>query len=628
MPVISMDNVTKAYGIQVLLEGASVTVNDGDRIGVVGANGEGKTTLLRLLAGRTAPTRGDVHVARGTRVGFLAQEPDFSAHGTVLEAALSAFARVHELEGQLAAVHEQLAARPADTDRLLRRQGELQHEFERLGGYTCRQRAEAVLSGLGFRSDEDMGAPVEQLSGGERSRLALAHLLLQEADVLLLDEPTNHLDLAGLDWLEGFLGRFGGAAVVVSHDRCFLDGFAQRIVEIEHARVELYKGNYTAYLGLKAVRDALRRKRYDAQQARLAKEADFIQRYAAGQRGREAKGRLKRLQRVEELDAPRRRKEIHVRIQPAVRGGHEVLSIKGAGKEFAGLWLFRELTLQVLRGQRIGIVGPNGAGKTTLLRCIVGEEKLTTGTARLGHNIQLAHYRQDRMDLSPDRTVLDEVWSQAPESRAGEIRGLLGLFLFSEDDVFKTIGALSGGEQARVALARLILSCPNLLVLDEPTNHLDIPSRLCLEDALDAYEGTVLIVSHDRYLLERVADQILEVKDGRARLYQGSYSRYAGAARSAASAEAAAERRGRRPPIQPRSPRPRRKRRPLALLEKLILDREDAVANLLHAMSDPEIYKAPETVRTLTAQLEAVRAELAELYEEWEDAVDAASERR
>ncbi|NQT52633.1 ABC-F family ATP-binding cassette domain-containing protein, partial [bacterium] len=595
-------------------------------IGIVGANGTGKTTLLRLLAGLDEPTRGDVHVLRGTRIGYLEQEPDFRGHGSVLEAALSATARLDRIEAALADIHDKLAHSPADADRLLRRQGDLEHEFERLGGYTREQRAEAILHGLGFHGD-DVRGPVEPLSGGERSRLAMAHLLLQGADVLLLDEPTNHLDLAALDWLESFLSDFSGATILVSHDRYFLDGFANRIVEVGHGHIDTYKGNYSAYITQRAERAARQHKLYDLQQERLAKEADFIQRYAAGQRGKEAKGRLKKLQRVEVLDRPADdRRSMHLRIEPVTRGGNDVLNVVDAAKEFDGRVLFSDLSFQVLRGDRIGIVGPNGAGKTTLLRCIVGDDTLSQGTIRLGHNIDLAYYRQDRLDLDGAHTVLDEVWSHAPRSRAGELRSLLGMFLFSEGDVFKKVGDLSGGEQARVALAKLILSAPNLLLLDEPTNHLDIASRLCLEDALNAYQGTVLMVSHDRYVLERVANKILEVKDGQARLYHGSFSAYTARLRDdaeeASASNATANRRKRQAPAR-QATQKERKPRPVTVLEKLIFEREEAVETLQHAMSDPEIYKSPDTVRSLSTQLKSVRVELAKLYDEWDDAADA-----
>jgi len=624
MPLITLSNVTKAYGTRVLVEGATVAVHAGDRIGVVGANGAGKTTLLRLLAGLEAPSRGEVHIARDTRIGFLEQEPDFRGRGTVREAALSALARVCQLEAEIASLREQLARNPPDASRLLRRQGELEHEFEQLGGYTCRRRAEAALCGVGFGS-EDLDAPVERLSGGERSRLAIAQVLVQEAEVLLLDEPTNHLDVDGLEWLESFLGDFRGASVVVSHDRRFLDGFAERILDIDASRVESYKGNYAAYARQKAERVARRQKLYEAQQAQLAKEEAFIQRYIAGQRGREARGRRKRLERIERLERPTRAKTMHVRIEPLVRGGNEVLNLEGVGKAFDGRWLFRGLGLQLLRGQRVGIVGPNGAGKTTLLRLIIGEEAPSEGSVRLGHNIQPGYYPQDRFELEMGRTVLDEVWSRAPRWRAGELRSLLGLFLFTEDDVSKRVGELSGGEQARVALAKLILSAPNLLLLDEPTNHLDIPSRLSLEAALDAYEGTTLIVSHDRYVLERVADKILEIRDGRAKLHPGPYSRYAEAARGAAEPQTSRARGSRRTSPRPRRRAPKRKARPINVIEPLILEREEALETLHHAMSDPEIYKSPETVRSLSAQLEAIREELAALYDEWDEAAGAAS---
>ncbi len=624
MPLISLDNVTKAYGNLVLVENARLTIGERERLGIVGANGAGKTTLLRLLAGEAEPTRGGVHFARGISIGFLEQQPDFTGHGTVLESALAAFARLDQLESEISALRARLAENPPDAPALLKKQGELEAEFERLGGYSRHQRAEAALEGVGLRG-QILHSPVERLSGGERSRLAIAHLLLQEPDVLLMDEPTNHLDVEGLEWLEEFLRGFRGAAVVVSHDRGFLDGFAQRIAEVRDGRVEVYRGNYSAYERQKAERLARQQKLYEKQQAHLAKEQAFIQRYIAGQRGREARGRRKRLARLERLERPKAEKTIHLSIKPAVRGGNEVVNLEGVGKEFDSRWLFRDLTLQVLRGERIGIVGPNGAGKTTLLRIIAGEIQPSQGSVRLGHEIVIGYHRQSLEDLAPERTVLETVWARAPRARAGELRDLLGMFLFGDDEIDRPVRDLSGGERARLALARLILSGPNLLLLDEPTNHLDIPSRLALEQALLAYEGTVMVVSHDRYLLERVAQKIIELRDGRARIFHGPYSFYREASRAERRAEPAAAkpRARRRAGRRPSAPRPR-KPRPLEVLEKLIIEREEAIETLNHAMSDPEIYKSPDTIRTLSAQLETIKAELQDLYDEWDAAADAA----
>jgi ATP-binding cassette subfamily F protein 3 len=533
MPILSVIQVGKSFGAERIFAGVSFQIDEHDRIGLVGPNGAGKSTLLNLLAGREEPDEGTIAVARNLRIGYLTQTTDFQPQNTLHEEMLTVFAEVRDWElelNELASELEATSTRAEDDlhERLLQRYDELQTRFEHAGGYTYENRVAQVLDGLGF-TREEQEAPVMNLSGGQQTRAALGKLLLQEPDLLLLDEPTNHLDLAALEWLESYLAGWKNAMVVVAHDRYFLDKVVSRTIEMAFGRIEEYPGNYTKYLQLREERMERRLREYEAQQEHIARTEEFIRRYKAGQRSREARGRQKLLNRLERVERPQDFPEMHFEFNPIIDSGQNVLSTQNLSAGYAGetnpTVLVQVADLEILRGDRVGLVGPNGSGKTTLLRTIIGELPPIAGHVYPGHNVRIGYYSQTHSSLNTQRTIVDEVRQMSALSEEGA-RSFLGRFLFSGDDVFKPIGALSGGERSRVALALLTLQGSNFLILDEPTNHLDLQSRQFLEEVLGEFEGTLLFVSHDRYFIDSLATKLWVIEDGILIPYYGNYTDY------------------------------------------------------------------------------------------------------
>jgi ATP-binding cassette subfamily F protein 3 len=534
MSVAVITDLTKSYGAELIFSGVSFRVDARDRIGLVGPNGAGKTTLLNIVAGKLEPDGGSVSLASGVATGYLPQIADFHPSRTLVDEMRAVFAHVHAWEAELA----ELAARMSDPavmadadayNTTLERYAELQARFEHAGGYTIEPRVRQVLDGLGF-TREQQEAPAARLSGGQQTRAALGRLLLLEPDLLLLDEPTNHLDLAALEWLEDYLISWRGSVIVVSHDRYFLDRVTTRTIEIAHQRAELYPGAYSRYVQMRAERLERWRKEYEAQQEHIAHTEDFIRRYKAGQRAKEARGRQKQLDRLERIERPPVEGKIKFHLGAAIEPGEIILTTEKlvvgypAREGDGGLRLAMADT-KIERGARVGLVGPNGQGKTTLLRVIVGQLAPLEGRAMPGHNVQIGYYAQTHENLNLNATLVDEIRSVSHLSEEGA-RGYLGRFLFSGDDVFKPVGALSGGERSRVALAKLTLQGANFLVLDEPTNHLDLPAREALEAILREYDGTLLFVSHDRYFVDSLATTIWALEDGAVTVHEGNYTRY------------------------------------------------------------------------------------------------------
>jgi ATP-binding cassette subfamily F protein 3 len=530
MSLIRLDRVSKFYGANMVLDEVSWQIASDDRVGLIGNNGSGKTTLFRIACGEMSDYKGVVNRAKRARIGYLHQEPEFESSQKLREAIrTAAFEHIQEMEKQMEYLTDKMGEVKDDEEQadILDQFAHVQEKYEAHGGYDYEHRIDSVLGGMRFRpSDYDL--PVGVLSGGQKGRAAIAKLLLEEPDLLLLDEPTNHLDLEATEWLEEFIKtEYHGSVVIVSHDRYFLDKVVTKIAEIQFGKIEEYRGNYSKYVSLKEEKLLSQQRLYEQQQEEIEHNEDFIRRYHAGQRSREARGRMKMLDRMELIEKPKtENKRMKLAFTTDVRGGDDILQLRNVSKTYDNKTLFRDLTLDLYRKDSLGIIGPNGVGKTTLLRMILGQETPTTGTVRVGYNLKLGYYDQQLAGLNLENTLLDELWELRPKDNPGEVRSYLGRFLFSGDDVFKKIKDLSGGEQSRVALAKLLLNNSNFLILDEPTNHLDIASKEVLEEALVEYPATMIIVSHDRYFLDKVVNKILFMERDKIWLWTGNYSAY------------------------------------------------------------------------------------------------------
>ena len=509
MSILVAERLTKSYDPQDIFWDVSCSVAHGDRIALVGRNGTGKTTLLRILIGLEPPTGGAVHRAKGLRIGYLPQGASLEGDHTLWQEIMTVFQPLRALEHGLHELEVDMAD-PARAEAALEAYAPLHERFEQMGGYTYQDRAKHVLMGLGF-SPEEQGMPLLHLSGGQKTRAFLARLLLESPDLLLLDEPTNHLDLQAIEWLEGYLNSWEGTVVMVAHDRYFMDRTVRKVWELAFGRLEVYSGNYSHYVQQRSDRYERQLKDYRAQQEFIAREEDYIRRYMAGQRSRQAKGRLKRLERFrqdEAIDRPMEERSISLSLQTPLRSGDKVIWTQdlhvGYDPEAP---LFHCPDLDLRRGECVALLGPNGSGKTTFLKTIMGDLEPLAGHARLGASLKVGYFAQIHADLDPEKSILDTIL-EVRHLALGEARNFLARFLFTGDDVFKRIGDLSGGEQSRVALAKLVLLRANFLLLDEPTNHLDIASQEILEEVLDDFPGTIVLVTHDRYLVDRLASQL------------------------------------------------------------------------------------------------------------------------
>ncbi len=560
--ILTVTDLEKRYISDLIFSGVSFQVGEAEHIGIVGPNGVGKSTLLKIIAGIEHPSGGTVSSMRGLRIAYLAQEARFTSDRDVLEEAQDAFAPLHILRARMTEIEHALSETTDDAalERLMTEYDAASVAFETGGGYDIEHRTEAVLHGLGF-DESNWHMKVQTLSGGQKTRVALAKALLEAPDLLLLDEPTNHLDLAALEWLEGFLIAHRGAFVVVSHDRYFLDKVTGRTLDLTFGRLEDYPAGYGRYLTLREERMTRRLKEYEAQQAIIAHTEEFIRKYKAGQRAKEARGRATRLARLERIERPQESEKLRLSINADLRSGRVVLGTdklrigyKNGAQETE---LLRTPELEIERGDRVALIGPNGGGKTTFLRTLMDEIKALTGRFYFGTNVRPAYYAQGHDQLNLSRTALETILDAYPmEEQAA--RTLLGRFLFSEDDVFKLVSALSGGERSRLALAKLTLARANFLILDEPTNHLDIQAREALEGVLDEYDGTLLIVSHDRFFIDRLATQVWAIGDDR-RLapHIGNYTDYVRAAGGRSEKEKRDERKEeKREKAAPRAARP------------------------------------------------------------------------
>ncbi|MDR7544186.1 MAG: ABC-F family ATP-binding cassette domain-containing protein [Armatimonadota bacterium] len=623
MPLLSVADLTKSHAGQEILNGVTFALEADERAALVGRNGAGKTTLLRLIAGLDRPDRGRITLARWACLAYLPQTPQGPSDVPVLAYVLAGASEVSALEARLRDLERRMALpevhdHPEILQVAMDEYARLRQHFEAAGGFALDVRAKTVLTGLGFRAT-DYDRPLGALSGGWRARAELARALLGEPDLLLLDEPTNHLDPTTTEWLEEYLKAFAGACIIVSHDRYLLDAVTSRTLELEAGRLESYPGAYSAFVRLKAERARRQQEAWERQQEEIAKLEDYIRRYRAGQRAAQAKSREKRLARIEARteDAPRAQRVL--RLTPPrtpLASGRMVARLQNVSKAFDGFEVLSDVSLEIHRGERVGLLGPNGAGKSTLLRLVAGLESPTSGIVTLGSGVRPRYFAQESTEaLDVENTVLDEVLGDRPMTPK-QVRTYLGRFLFTGDDAFKRIGMLSGGERQRLLLATWLLDAPNLLLLDEPTNHLDIASREALEAALLEFPGTMMVATHDRYLLERLATRILIVEDRGVTDFTGTYHELRQHQRRQAPQAG-----GRREAGQPQAPRKSSRTAPplrptfdqvAAQLEAAEQDLKDAASWL----GDPELYRDPERAKAMRARYEAAERRIAELYEE------------
>ena len=679
MSLITLSNLAKSYGSRDIFAGLSFGIEKGARLGIVGPNGVGKTTLLRILAEEDEASSGNVHRAKGIRIGYLSQEADFQMDGTLWDACETVFADLIEQQAELARLEHEMAD-AARAEEIIEKYGAMQHEFEHRGGYTYQTRIRQVLGGLGFQA-EDYTLSLDHLSGGQRTRAFLARLLLSDPDVLLLDEPTNHLDIAAVEWLEGYLTRLApaggkpgweGAAVIVSHDRYFLDKVSTGILEMTAAGIEEYHGNYNHYLKQRQERWERRQEVFGSEKEKLIKELDYIKKNISGQNVQQAKGKLRRLTRVVQaiehfgmdavlntnwsqldgislitttspfsVDEAERRvralrlpdirpPQLHLRLRAERRSGDLVIRTRDLLIGWPDKPLFQADDIELRRTDCAALIGPNGAGKSTFLKTILGQINPLEGEVILGASLHIGYFAQAHEGLNPANTLIQEIQTAAPNMLANDARQYLGKFLFSGDDAFKKVEVLSGGERGRLALAKLALEDTNLLLLDEPTNHLDIPAQEILEQVLEAYAGTILLVSHDRYLVDALATQIWEIGAKQASevltVFKGTYSELRAQretaeqmTREAATAKQSDPRLSSAVASQGKeaAKAERQRRAKLQETENLIAALERRLADLGRALENPPAD--PAEVTRLGMEYEAVQKEMDEKLVEWEE---------
>ncbi len=628
-----LSEITKSYSAHEILRGVSFQINPNEKVGLVGRNGAGKTTVFRLITGEETADSGEVIKINSLKIGLLEQHVDFTENETAHTAALSAFKRLHDIEAEMRQIEVQMESEVSDE--ILGKYADLQTEFELEDGFSYTARAEAILMGLGFPK-ESWAIETKNLSGGQKNRLGLARLLLSQPDILLLDEPTNHLDVNAVEWLETFLQTYDKTFVIISHDRYFLDRTCRKIIEIERGKAFSYTGNYSQFLVEREERREAQRRTFENQQALISKTQEFIRKNLEGQKTKQAKSRRTLLNRMERIEAVQSDKPSgNFKLKKVERTGNQVLTVENLSIGYGENVLAKNIEFSLLRGEALGVIGGNGTGKTTFLKTVLGNIRELSGKILWGAKTDIGYYSQNLEDLDDRNEIIQELRRVAPMAENGELRNFLARFLFVGEDIFKRVSTLSGGEKGRLALAKLIYSNKNVLILDEPTNHLDIPSREALESALDAFQGTIITVSHDRFFLDRIATQIMSFEDDRRiEIFDGNYSEFH-AWYMAKSEKAKGEERQSEPTavaggLSSKDQKSKTKdqlsknqrqqlEKRIAEIEQEIPNLEGEVAKLTLQMSQPKIASSHFMLQEISDEIQQKEKMVQVLYAEWEN---------
>ncbi|HLR52518.1 MAG TPA: ABC-F family ATP-binding cassette domain-containing protein [Candidatus Avamphibacillus sp.] len=634
MIIMQLNDLSKSFGAETILTNIKLEIKNKERVAIVGRNGAGKSTLLKIMAGELSYDSGEMIKPKDVKVGYLSQHTGLDSNESIWNEMMEVFEHLLEQEKELRNLEEKMGhaqdLSPEEYETLLQNYDRSQQSFETNGGYTYEAEIKSVLSGLDF-SKFDYDTPINTLSGGQKTRLALGKLLLRKPDLLILDEPTNHLDIDTLNWLEGYLASYPGAVVIVSHDRYFLDKTISIVYEISHHRTKKYHGTYTKYLEQRALDYEKRLKEYEKQQAEIHKMEDFIQRnLVRASTTKRAQSRRKQLEKMEKIEKPLGNGgSVSFSFQINRRSGNDVLKLKDLAFTYpdSNHPLFQNVNLNINRGERIALIGPNGVGKTTLLKIVLGNLSPTNGTIQKGTNVQIGYYDQEQANLNSTKSVLNEIWDDYPMIDEKDIRTVLGNFLFSGDDVLKTVDSLSGGEKARLALVKLKMQNANLLILDEPTNHLDIDSKEVLEAALIDFPGTILFVSHDRYFINKIADQVVEMQQDGVTVYLGDYDYYLDKIQeeeeikrlneSTKTVQSADKGRKSFEEEKQLQSEQRKKKRLIKRIETSIEELEMELADVEEEMTKPEVYEDHEVALEYTVKADNLKQEIDQLLEEW-----------
>lgn len=637
MIVLSCNNLNKSFGIDSILENVNFTVNEYDKIGIIGVNGTGKTTLFKIISGIYGYDSGDIYTSKDCEIGYLEQNTNFHSENTILEEVLEVFKDVIEMEKYLRDLEHKISEESSNTnsttlEKLMNEYSNKLEAFSDMNGYGYKSEAKGVLKGLGF-SDEDMDKPISILSGGEKTRVLLGKLLLKKPTLLLLDEPTNHLDSEAIEWLEVFLKQYKGTVILISHDRYFLDQVVNRIFEIHNKKLKTYNGNYSDFIEASAIEKELELKKFEDQQKDIKKQEESIERLKAFGREKHlkrARSKEKALAKVDVLDKPEAyRKKARIEFNPSVTSGNDVLQLRDVSMGYGERILFKDLNLDIYRGEKVALIGANGIGKSTLFKIIMNEITPLSGDIKFGTNVNVSYFHQEQKTLNLDNTIIDEIWEDNKQLTQTSLRSMLGAFLFEGEDVFKKISTLSGGERARVAILKLILSNANLLLLDEPTNHLDIDSKEVLEEALSGYTGTIFTISHDRYFLNTVVDKVLVLDENGITEYLGNYDYYIEKKKQVQemnTVEVAEEKTKTQLKEEKRKEREQREaekknRVKRQNIEKEIEETEAKIEEMDVLLCQEEVYSNPEKSKDVSQQKASLEEKLSSLYEEWESLI-------